>query len=164
MFNHRSEHTEEDMVLIQANLDDMNPEWCSYVMDKLFEAGANDVYWIPIVMKKGRPGFMLNVLCSEERIEEMENVIFTETTTLGLRYLRADCHRLGREFIQVATPWGQITVKVGLYKGEVVQASPEFKECEQAAKSFGVPIKEVYEEVRRSFARKQEKERQPNYE
>lgn len=152
MFQHRTEHTEEGMVLIQTNLDDMNPEWCSYVMDRLFEAGANDVYWIPIVMKKGRPGFMLNVLCSEERLTEMEDVIFHETTTLGLRYLRADCHRLGRAFVKVDTPWGPITVKTGTYKGELVQAAPEFKECEQAARAHGVALKEVYEEVRRAFA------------
>ncbi|MDF2669777.1 MAG: hypothetical protein K0R67_2083 [Paenibacillus sp.] len=152
MFNHRDEHTEEGMVLIQANLDDMNPEWCSYVMDKLFEAGANDVYWVPIVMKKGRPGFMLNVLCSEDYLEAMEHVIFTETTTLGLRYLRADCHRLGRQFVKVETPWGKITVKAGFYKGKLVQASPEFKECEAAARSHAIPLQQVYDTVRRSFA------------
>lgn len=149
---HRTEHTEEGMVLIQANLDDMNPEWCSYVMDRLFEAGANDVYWVPIVMKKGRPGFMLNVLCSDERLGAMEDVIFSETTTLGLRYLRADCHRLGRAFVQVETPWGAITVKTGYYQGKLVQVAPEFKDCEQAALTHGVPLKQVYEEARRAFA------------
>jgi pyridinium-3,5-bisthiocarboxylic acid mononucleotide nickel chelatase len=152
MFEHNTEHTEEGMVLIQANLDDMNPEWCSFVMDKLFEAGANDVYWIPIVMKKGRPGFMLNVLCSDDRLGKMEDVIFQETTTLGLRYLRADCHRLGRSFVKVETPWGLITVKTGHYKGELVQAAPEFKDCEEAARTFGVPLKRVYEVVRQLFA------------
>nr|WP_281280464.1 nickel insertion protein [Paenibacillus koleovorans] len=150
-FEHAMEHTEAGMVLLQTNLDDMNPEWCAYVMDKLFDAGANDVYWVPIVMKKGRPGFMLNVLASEEKLNAMEQVIFQETTTLGLRYLRADCHRLGRKFEQVETPWGPITVKTGYYKGEMVQAAPEFKDCEAAARKHGVPLKQVYEAARRSF-------------
>ncbi|PYI50835.1 nickel insertion protein [Paenibacillus flagellatus] len=152
MFDHRHEHIDDRMVLLQANLDDMNPEYVSYVSDRLFEAGANDVYWIPIVMKRGRPGVMLNVLVSEERIGEMERIVFAETTTLGLRYLRADVHRLGREFATVETPWGPITVKLGFHRGELVQMAPEFKECEAAAKSSGVPLKTVYDEVRRRYA------------
>ena len=105
-FNHRLEHTDEDMLLIQANLDNMNPEFTSYVTDRLFELGANDVYWVPIIMKKGRPGLMLNVLMHEDQLERIENVIFSETTTLGIRYLRTACHRLGREFIKVETQLG----------------------------------------------------------
>lgn len=151
MFDHRQEHVDDGMILIQANLDDMNPEYSSYVMDRLFEAGANDVYWVPIVMKRGRPGLMLNVLVDERLLEEMERIIFAETTTLGIRYMRASCHRLGREFVKAETRWGPVTVKVGYYKGKIVQASPEFKECEQVAKKNGVPLKMVYEEVRRAF-------------
>jgi uncharacterized protein (DUF111 family) len=150
-FQHREEHLDEGMLLLQANIDDMNPELCSYVGDLLFEAGANDVYWIPIIMKKGRPGIMLNVLVDERRLEHMEEVIFRETTTIGLRYLRASCHRLARSFEQVATPWGEINVKIGYHRGQMVQFAPEFKECEQAAKQFGVPLKKVYDEVRRLF-------------
>lgn len=150
-FEHREEHVDEGMLLIQANLDDMNPEHCSYVTDLLFERGANDVYWIPIIMKKGRPGVMLNVLVGEAEAARMEEVIFRETTTLGLRYLRAACHRLGREFFSVETPWGSIHVKAGFHLGELVQFAPEFKECEQAARSYGVPLKQVYDEVRARF-------------
>jgi pyridinium-3,5-bisthiocarboxylic acid mononucleotide nickel chelatase len=150
-FNHSLEHMDEEMIMIQANLDDMNPELCSYVGDCLFEAGANDVFWIPIIMKKGRPGVMLNVFIHEERLREIEDIIFRETTTLGLRYIRASCHRLGREFVKVETPWGPIQVKVGYHRGEVVQFAPEFRECEAAAKTHGVPLKSVYDEVRRRF-------------
>jgi uncharacterized protein (DUF111 family) len=152
LFDHRNEHVDEHMVLLQANLDDMNPEFCSYVMERLFEAGANDVYWVPIIMKRGRPGMMLNVLTAEERLEQMEAIVFAETTTLGLRYTKADVHRLGREFAAVETEWGPITVKLGFYRGELVQMAPEFKECERAAKQFGVPLKQVYEQVRRNYA------------
>ncbi|MEF3304378.1 DUF111 family protein [Paenibacillus sp. GYB003] len=159
MFDHGREHIDDRMVLLQANIDDMNPEFSSYVTDRLFEAGANDVYWIPIIMKKGRPGLMLNVLVSEERLSDMEAVVFAETTTLGLRYTKADVHRLGREFAQVETEWGPIAVKLGFYKGELVQMAPEFKECEAAAKRFGVPLKRVYEEVRRKYAENADKRR-----
>ncbi|UKS27439.1 LarC family nickel insertion protein [Paenibacillus sp. HWE-109] len=150
-FNHRDEHVDENMLLIQANLDDMNPEWVSYIMDKLFEAGANDVYVVPIIMKKGRPGIMLNVLVEDGRLSDIEGIIFSETTTLGIRYLHASCHRLAREFERVDTQWGTMTVKVGYHRGKLVQFAPEFKECEQIAKEYQVPLKLVYEEVRASF-------------
>jgi len=152
MFDHRSEHIDDRMVLLQANIDDMNPEYSSYVTDRLFEAGANDVYWIPIIMKRGRPGLMLNVLASEERLSVLEQIVFAETTTLGVRYIRADVHRLGRKTVPVDTPWGPIAVKLGYHRGELVQIAPEFRECEAAAKAHGVPLKRVYEEVRRRFA------------
>lgn len=160
-FQHREEHLDEGMVVLQANIDDMNPELCSYVSDRLFDAGANDVYWIPIIMKKGRPGVMLNVLVDEQRLEPIEDVIFRETTTIGLRYLRASCHRLGREFHSVTTPWGDIHVKVGYHRGEMVQFAPEFKECEQAAKQYGVPLKKVYDEVKRQFLNRDKQEPMP---
>lgn len=149
-FGHREEHTDEHMLIIQANIDDMNPEWTSHITDKLLSEGANDVYWIPIIMKKGRPGIMLNVLVGESRLGDMETIIFNETTTLGLRYLHASCHRLAREFVTVTTKWGPLTVKVGYHKGKMVQMAPEFKECEQVAKEYQVPLKAVYEEVRRA--------------
>ncbi|MDF2963581.1 MAG: hypothetical protein K0S39_5316 [Paenibacillus sp.] len=154
-FQHREEHIDDGMLLLQANIDDMNPELCSYVSDCLFEAGANDVYWVPIIMKKGRPGVMLNVLTDEKMLEQMEEVIFRETTTIGLRYLHASCHRLARQFEQVLTPWGEINVKIGYHRGRMVQFAPEFKECEQAAKQHGVPLKQVYDEVRRVFLNRQ---------
>jgi uncharacterized protein (DUF111 family) len=160
-FNHKEEHVDEDMLIIQANVDDMNPEWCSYVADRLFEAGANDVYWIPIIMKKGRPGVMLNVLVQEDKLERMESIIFAETTTIGLRYMRASCHRLAREFVRVDTPWGEISVKVGYHQGKMVQFAPEFRECEQAAQAHGIPLKQVYDEVRRRFMGKKEAGLQP---
>lgn len=150
-FEHRTEHRDDRMLVIQANLDDMNPEYTSYITDLLFEQGANDVYWIPIIMKKGRPGVMLNVLVEEAGAQGIEEIIFRETTTLGLRYLRASCHRLGREFYTVDTPWGSVHVKAGFHNGELVQFAPEFKECEQIARTHAVPLKQVYDEVRTRF-------------
>lgn len=148
---HAEEHRDEGMIVIQANIDDMNPEFVPHVADKLFKAGANDVYWIPIVMKKGRPGFMLNVLAPYDLLEAMEQTIFEETTTIGLRYMPVVCHRLGRKSIEVDTLWGVIRVKAGYYKGQLVQYSPEFQDCERVAESNGVALKQVYDEVRRLF-------------
>jgi len=159
-FHHREEHVDDGMLLVQANLDDMNPELTSYITDQLFDAGANDVFWVPIIMKKGRPGIMLNVLLDEERLDAAEAVIFAETTTLGIRYMRAACHRLAREFETVATSWGPMSVKVGYHRGRLVQFAPEFKECERVAREHGVPLKAVYDEVRSRFAGEQRERRE----
>jgi pyridinium-3,5-bisthiocarboxylic acid mononucleotide nickel chelatase len=150
-FNHRDEHVDEQMLLVQANIDDMNPEWTTYISDKLFAEGANDVYWIPIIMKKGRPGIMLSVLVEDSKLSRMEGIIFSETTTLGIRYLHASCHRLAREFQIVETRWGPLSVKIGMHQGKMVQYAPEFKECEEIALRHQVPLKAVYEEVRMKF-------------
>ncbi|HZG55243.1 nickel insertion protein [Paenibacillus sp.] len=148
---HGAEHVDEGMVLLQANLDDMNPEWTSYVSDALFAAGANDVFWIPIVMKRGRPGVMLNVLASRERVEPLERIVFRETTTLGIRRIAAEVHRLGRRMVQVQTKWGPAAVKIGVANGEEVQYAPEYRECAAIAEREGVPLKAVYDEVRRAY-------------
>ncbi|CAM3707653.1 nickel insertion protein [Marinicrinis lubricantis] len=147
-FNHLEEHIDEGMVMIQANLDDMNPEMTSYVMDLLFEAGANDVFWVPIVMKKGRPGMMLNVFAHRDRLAELKEIIFRETTTLGIRYSAWTCHRLGREKVDVNTPWGTVTVKVGIFEGEAVQYAPEYEDCRRISEKADIPLKKVYDEVR----------------
>jgi pyridinium-3,5-bisthiocarboxylic acid mononucleotide nickel chelatase len=156
-FQHGSEHTDDGMIILQANLDDMNPEWTSYITDLLLAEGAHDVYWIPIIMKKGRPGVMLNVLTREDKLAGMEAVVFRETTTLGIRYIRASCHRLGRSFEKVETRFGELSVKVGYHQGEAVQFAPEFRECEEAAKRHGVALKDVYDEVRSRYMAKRAK-------
>lgn len=156
---HGEEHVDEGMVLLQANLDDMNPEWTTHVSELLFAAGANDVFWIPIVMKKGRPGVMLNVLADEESVERMETIVFRETTTLGVRRFPAAVHRLGRRLVRVDTIWGPIGVKVGVHHGKDVQYAPEYRECKEAAERAGVPLKTVYDEVRRSYLELAERER-----
>lgn len=153
MFDHRKEHTDEGMILLQANLDDMNPELCPHISDKLFRLGANDVYWIPIVMKKGRPGLMLNVLVDRSLLDTVKETVFRETTTLGLRYFPVTCHRLARKVVQVPTPWGQVSVKIGYYQGEEVQFAPEFQDCERIALEHGVPLKQVYDAVRAAYLR-----------
>ncbi|GIQ68412.1 DUF111 family protein [Xylanibacillus composti] len=150
-FSHKEEHVDEGMLLLQANIDDMNPEWTSAVMDRLFALGANDVYWVPIVMKKGRPGIMLNVLCADSLAEEAKSLIFRETTTLGLRIIPLSVHRLSRAFLEVETPWGSVPVKIGSHNGQVVQYAPEFDVCDRIAREQKIPLKEVYDAVRYAY-------------
>lgn len=114
-----SEHIDHDMIKIEVNLDDISGEWLGYVMDLLFQAGANDVFYTPIYMKKNRPGVLLQVLCSIELLDSMENILFQETTTLGIRYYPLTVHRMERKFIKVSTQWGDVAVKQGIYKGKL---------------------------------------------
>ncbi|MBM7652259.1 nickel insertion protein [Neobacillus cucumis] len=141
------EHLDEHMVKMEVNLDDIPGEWLGYVMDLLFEAGANDVFYTPIYMKKNRPGILLQLLCSHQKVTKMKEILFNETTTLGVRYFPLTVHRLEREYKKVMTEWGTVTVKLGLYNGDVVQNAPEFEECKAMAQLYNVPLKKVYEQV-----------------
>jgi hypothetical protein len=142
---HDVEHVDEGMVLLQANVDDSSPEWLSYVMEQLFCCGANDVSFLPMTMKKSRPGVMLQVLCYQSDLEAIKTVLFRETTTFGLRYFPVSVHRLARRFVTVDTPWGEVPVKLGYHRGERVQAAPEYAVCARLAEAAGIPLKQVYQ-------------------
>lgn len=145
---HDVEHIDPEMVILQCNIDDINPEIIPYVVERLFAAGANDVYYHPIVMKKGRLGTMINVLCQQAVLAKMENIIFEQTSTLGIRKMNASVHRLQRSFRKIDTPWGKVSVKIGQHEGEVTQISPEFEDCRKIAKEQGIPLKTVYDWVK----------------
>ncbi len=145
------EHLDDRMVKVEVNLDDAPGEWLGYVMELLFEAGANDVFYTPIYMKKNRPGVMLQLLCRQEILGSLESILFRETTTLGVRHHPLTVHRLGRRYVKVQTQWGAVTVKEGLLGGEVVQRAPEYEECRAIARERGVPLKKVYEAVWRQL-------------
>ena len=142
-----NEHIDDDMVKMEVNLDDISGEWLGYVMDLLFEAGANDVFYTPIYMKKNRPGILLQLLCSNQAIDTMKKILFHETTTLGIRYYPLTVHRMERRFIKVETEWGPVTVKQGISKQQVFQHSPEYEDCKEIAKKHAIPLKRVYEAV-----------------
>lgn len=142
-----TEHLDNQMVKMEVNLDDIPGEWLGYVMDLLFDAGANDVFYTPIYMKKNRPGILLQLLCTHKSVNTMKEILFRETTTLGVRYYPLTVHRLERIFTKVMTEWGSVTVKEGIYHGQVVQRAPEFEECKQIAQLHKVPLKKVYEQV-----------------
>ncbi|MBZ5750692.1 LarC family nickel insertion protein [Metabacillus sp. DBTR6] len=145
------EHLDDEMIKMEVNLDDISGEWLGYVMDLLFEAGANDVFYSPIYMKKNRPGILLQLLSSRSNLNRMKDILFKETTTLGIRYYPLTVHRLERSFKEISTEWGSVTVKEGFLAGELVQRSPEFDDCKKIARQHNVPLKKVYEQVWKKF-------------
>jgi len=140
------------MIKLEVNLDDTTGEWLGYVLDLLLEQGANDVYYSPIYMKKNRPGVLLSVLCSLQLLEPVKEIIFRETTTLGIRYYPLTVHRLERSFVKAVTELGEVTVKIGIYQGQVMQWAPEYEECKSLAQKHQLPLKEVYDMVRQAYS------------
>jgi uncharacterized protein (TIGR00299 family) protein len=131
------------VALIEANLDDMNPQLYGYVMDRLFAAGALDVTLAPIQMKKNRPGITLGILCEPDAVPAMAEILFSETSTLGLRTSQWERICLEREWIEAPTEYGTIRVKIGRSQGRVYVVTPEFDDCRREASARGVPLKEV---------------------
>lgn len=145
---------EEDLAIIETNLDDISPQILGYSMERLFEAGALDCWFTPIQMKKNRPGSMLSVLCPAALENKLREIIFLETTTLGVRSGRISRACLGRDTESVKTSFGTIEVKIAWYGDEVVNIKPEFEQVRAAAKKFGVPLSVVEDEVRRKVSEK----------
>jgi len=141
----------DSIAVIEANIDDMTPQNLAYVTDRLLEAGALDVATIPVQMKKGRPGHLLQVLAPENRREALEELIFLEATTIGLRYYTASRSVLERESVVVKTEFGEVSIKVSRRNGQVVNVAPEFEDCARIARSRNVPLKEVQAAAVRAF-------------
>ena len=132
-----------DVTVIEANIDDMNPQNFGYVTQKLLNAGALDVFTIPIQMKKGRPGQLLQVLAGSDAVDALSRMIFQETTTIGVRRYRVDRTTLDRELVDVETEYGTVKMKVSKMNGEVVNFAPEFEDCARIAQDRNVPLKRV---------------------
>lgn len=141
------EHIDENMLKVEVNLDDISGEWLGFVMERLFDLGANDVFYTPIYMKKNRPGILLQLLCAKDILKQIKEILIKETTTLGIRYYPISVHRMERQFIKVETVWGPVTVKQGILEGEVFQSSPEYSDCKEIAEHHSIPLKEVYQAV-----------------
>lgn len=135
--------TVERLLLLECNLDDLNPEIMPYVLDKLLAAGALDAWLQPIIMKKGRPAQTLKVLCRPEQQQALQKILFEETTTLGVRAIPVERTALERRWKMVQTPWGDVRVKEGLLEGKVVNAVPEFEDCKRIAEEKDIPLKTV---------------------
>jgi hypothetical protein len=140
-------YEEDEVILIESNIDDMNPEFFGYASEKLFKKGALDVFMIPIFMKKNRPGTLLSVLISPDKLDEMLSIIFAETTSLGMRIHRLVRKKLPRELLIVETTFGPVRVKVSKTGREITNISPEYEDCKEIAIKHGIPLKEVYEEA-----------------
>ena len=137
----------EHVLLIEANIDDMNPEVYGYLFDRLLEQGACDVYATPVLMKKGRPGNVLSVLAPAGRLDELAAIVLQETTTIGLRYYGVERRVLERQLCAVATPYGEVNVKFSCIDGRR-RAAPEYEDCARLAQQHQVPLLAVYEAAR----------------
>jgi hypothetical protein len=131
------------LLVLEANLDDMNPQLFGPLFDRLLEAGALDVWCAPLLMKKGRPGQLLGVLCEAPRRVRLEQLLFEESTTLGVRAHAVERRALDRAWATVETRWGPVRVKEGRLEGRLVNAQPEYEDALAQARAHGVPLKEV---------------------
>lgn len=131
------------LAVLECNLDDCSPQVVSHAMERLFDGGALDAWVTPVLMKKGRPGFVLAALAERAQVAELTRRLLTETTTLGVRELPVTRQALDRRFERVDTAYGALTVKVGSLGGQVLNAAPEFEDAKAAALKHGVPVKEV---------------------
>jgi len=136
-------------LVLETNVDDLNPELYSYVLERLFAAGAQDAWLTPIVMKKGRPATMISVLCAPHLQDAIRLVLFRETGTLGIRAAPVDKLALQRDRLEVVTARGVVRVKVGRLEGAVVTVAPEYEDCAEIAREAGLPARDVYQEATR---------------
>ncbi len=136
-----------DALLIECNIDDMNPEFYEHISEKLFEAGASDVFVSGILMKKGRPGNKLSVICEKGLADSLKEIIFLESTTVGIRTLAFRKDTLSRKSEIIKTVYGNVSVKRSFFKGKEVSCKPEFEECRKIASEKNIPVREVYNRI-----------------
>jgi uncharacterized protein (TIGR00299 family) protein len=143
-------HTEH-IVVLQSEIDDMNPQLFGMVMDRLYAAGALEVYFASVQMKKNRPGTLLTILARPEQREELSAIVFRETTTIGVRYHEVQRERLEREMVTINTPHGTVRFKVARLGDTIVNAAPEFEDCLRIASERGVPVKDVQAAANKAY-------------
>jgi uncharacterized protein (TIGR00299 family) protein len=144
----------ETIRVLEANLDDMNPQIYGYFLEKALAAGALDVFSTPVQMKKNRPGMLVTVLCKPEDEPKFHEMFFAETTTLGVRAYTAERRVLARQWETVHTAFGEVRIKVARLNGHIRQASPEFEDCRKLAEAKNVPLQRVMEEAMRTWSLK----------
>ena len=135
---------ERKLLLLETNIDDMSPELYGYIMERLFERGALDVWFTPIQMKKNRPAVMLSILAPPEAEGQVVETLLGETSTLGLRVQQVGRHESAREIVQFDSSLGRVGVKVKRLHGKRISLSPEFEDCQRLAQEHGLPLQEVY--------------------
>jgi uncharacterized protein (TIGR00299 family) protein len=143
------------VAVIECEIDDMNPQIFGVVMDRLYAAGALEVFYVPVQMKKNRPGTLLTVLGRLEDRVALTDVVFGETTTIGVRYAEMDRECLTREFVEVATPLGRVRFKLAKRNGRIVNAMPEFEDCVRIAEARRLPVKEVQAVALQAYGERQ---------
>lgn len=143
----RSMSNAQRITVIETNIDDMNPQVYEYVMERLFKAGALDVFLTQVIMKKGRPGMMLTVLSEEQKKEELMRVILKETTSIGVRFYEAGRRTLKRELKRMNTEFGSVNVKIARLGDDLLKITPEYEDCKKIAKKLNMPLTEVMKRI-----------------
>ena len=139
-----NQETKDTIIKMETNIDDCSGEVLGFVMERLMKAGARDVHYVPVFMKKNRPAWVLNVICKEEDMKNLQNIIFEETTTIGIRYTKMERAILQREQRAVQTPWGEAQVKVCNLNGKE-QTYPEYESVAQLSRENQIPFAKIYE-------------------
>jgi uncharacterized protein (TIGR00299 family) protein len=147
---------DELVSIIQANLDDMSPQLYGYFVEQALAAGALDVTCSPVQMKKNRPGLEVSIMCETSKGDALAQLLFEQTTTIGLRIYEARRKVLDREIVEVETPYGKVRVKVAKQNGKILNAAPEFEDCQRLATEKGVPLKQVLTAAQVAYANKSE--------
>jgi uncharacterized protein (TIGR00299 family) protein len=137
----------ENAMVLESNIDDMNPEHYDYILERLFKAGASDTWLVPIVMKKSRPAVTLSILCKEKLVEKMKEIIFTHSTSIGIREYAVKKNMLRREETTVETTYGSVRIKQSYFNGKLVRSKPEFEDCKNLAEKHQISISEIEKAV-----------------
>ncbi len=138
----------ETLTAVETTIDDMSPQLYEPLMERLFEAGALDVYLTPVIMKRSRPGVVLTALAPPERVAGLSDLLFRETTSIGVRWRELARARLPRELVRIGTSLGEITFKVSRLGGRAITVTPEFEEVRRIARERGLPVREALERAR----------------
>jgi uncharacterized protein (TIGR00299 family) protein len=139
--------TTDNLLLIETNIDDLSPQILGFVMERAFELGVLDCWFTPIQMKKNRPATMISILCEQAKREVFTGLLYTETTTLGVRIREIERDCLPREIVKIETEFGEIDVKIARYKGKIVNAKPEYEQIREIAVKFNTSFQEIEKKV-----------------
>ena len=150
----------ERVMVVETNIDDMNPQFYDYVMEKLLALEVMDVFVTPILMKKNRPATLLTVICPAEKLASVTRFLLKETTTLGMRWHEEERARADREIITLQTKYGSMRFKLARWEGRLVNLSPEYEDCKKLATRTGIPLKDIFEEAKKAVRTVLEKKRQ----
>ena len=136
-------------MVVETNIDDMNPQFYDYVMERLLAMGVQEVFLAPVLMKKNRPATLITVICSVEKLSSVGEFLLRETTTLGVRWREEEREKALREILTLRTKHGKIRFKLARWEGKPINLAPEYEDCKKLALLKKVPLKEVYEEAKR---------------
>ena len=150
----------ERVMVVETNIDDMNPQFYDYVMERLLALEVMDVFVTPILMKKNRPATLLTVICPAEKLASVTRFLLKETTTLGMRWHEEERARADREIITLQTKYGCVRFKLARWEGRLVNLSPEYEDCKKLATRTGIPLKDIFEEAKKAARTVWEKKRQ----